>query len=667
MKRMNFKIYFISILSILAISTIQAQTRASDTISFGNYSGIEKFSFIEKDSIQLRNGTYSFTSELIPLIENDSIELRELLINGNYLQNRKNGVWQHKYNSYLLDGLNIKRSWNAALQYKLNGIEDEFKISYTKGNFNGSSTYSQRNITNGRFGSPSVLAEIKFENDTIIGGFEISVDGIEIKGKTDINGFLDGVVFLKYGIDGDGVSIIETRKYQNGFLLELEKRNETTDEQLVKIIYEDVIRILSQIENQEENLDFKVSDKYFGLKFNLGYQQSDKRIVEQSQGNKVIDKYIHLFDSIHNNHSVEVNKNIILKFTSRFKYLYDVEEDSLVAHYSNENIILNEKINETLNRPNVVLRKNNSDTLFQQYQILKHIKSKSDTIQQVFDKITSGYFNYRSRNKYYANGIPGLNESDSIVYFFRDDTLSLPFSFNQRIINSDSLIYQMGNYIKALKLKADSTILNLSKSLTIYENQEKIDSLDRVISSLESSINKKYAKTSRLEEDDLSKAPFSYKVLHSLNERFLSSLKDKYLNNSLPQDEMIALGSSLICYYTFLDSNKFYLDKVDNMQKHWNDSLFTIYRDNPFDFRKLETKILEGVQNASNILLQHYANQLLNAKSCEQIKVELNKIIRLNKRVEFLVKNQELDNVQQLNKALRRERVANRIERLLEL
>ncbi|WP_026999965.1 hypothetical protein [Eisenibacter elegans] len=119
--------------------------------------------------------------------------------------------------------------------------------------------------------------------------------------------------------------------------------------------------------------------------------------------------------------------------------------------------------------------------------------------------------------------------------------------------------------------------------------------------------------------------------------------------------------------YTFLDSNQSYLDRVGSMAKHWNDSLFTIYRDNPFDFRKLETKISEGLQNASNILLRYYANQLLNAKSCEQIKDELNKIIRLNNRVEYLVKNPELDNVQQLNKVLRRERVPNRIGILLEL
>lgn len=652
-------------MSILAISTIQAQTRVSDTISFGIYSGIEKFNFIRKDTIQLRNGNYVFASELIPLIENNTILLKGLLINGNYLQNKKNGAWNYKYNSSLLEDLSISRSWNATLQHKLNGIEDEFKISYTKGDFNGSSTYSQRNITNGRFGNPSVLAKIKFVNDTIIGAFEISINEIKIKGKTDKNGFLDDILFLKYSIEG--ASIIETRKYQNGFLLEIEKRNGTSGELLVKIIYEDAIRMLSQIENQAGNLDFKVSDKFFGLKFNIGYQQSDNRIIEQVNGNMLIEKHIHLFDSIHNLNSVEASKYSVLKFTNRFKYLYDVYEDSLVARFSNKNNILNEKINETLNRPNVVLRKNNSETLFQQYQTLKHIKSKSDTLQQVFDKITSGYFNFRSRNKYFSNGILGLNESDTIVCFLRDDTLSLPFQFNQRITNSDNLIYQMANYIEALKEKANSIILNLSESLTIYENQEKIDSLDAVISSLESSINKKYSESSSLEGSDLSKVAFSYKVFHSLYERFLSSMKNKYLNRSLLQEEMITLGSSLICYYTFLDSNKSFLDEVGNMQEKWNDSLFTIYRDNPFDFRKLETKILEGVQNASNILLRHYANQLLNAKNYEHIKVELNKIIRLNKRVEFLVKNQELDNVQQLDKALRRERVANRIERLLEL
>ncbi len=551
------------------------------------------------------------------------------------------------------------------MQHNLNGVEDEFKITYSKGNFNGNSNYTKRYITNGQLGNPKAHAQINFVNDTIIGAFEISIDKIKIKGKTNKQGFLDGTVLLKYHIKND--SIIETRKYQDGFLLEIEKRNASTNELLVKLIYEDIIKKLSQIKKQEDNLDFKISDKFFGLEFNVGYQNFDNRLIEQFDGNKILQKYLSLFDSIHNNNTSENTKKSIFKFTRRFKYMYNTEEDSLVSHLSKENNILNDSINEILNSPNVVFRAESSDTLFKQYQVLKHVKSKSDTLQKVFEKITTGFFDYRSRNQFYYNGIPGLAEFDTIKYFLKGDTISLPFNFNHRITSSDNIIYQISNYLQALQEKANSTMSNLSKSLKIYENQEIIDSLDRVLSSLQSSINEKYSEASNFKDIENSKVSFSIKVYHSLHERILSGIKKKYINNSLSQEKMIELGNTLICYYAFLDSNKAYLDRIDNMHKYWNDSLFTVYRDNPFDFRKLQTKILEGVQNASNILLNHYANQLLNAKTCEQINNELNKIILLNNRVEFLVKNMELDIVQKLNRALRRERVPSRIERLLEL
>ncbi|MFN6946952.1 MAG: hypothetical protein ACK4ND_18560, partial [Cytophagaceae bacterium] len=205
------------------------------------------------------------------------------------------------------------------------------------------------------------------------------------------------------------------------------------------------------------------------------------------------------------------------------------------------------------------------------------------------------------------------------------------------------------------------------KSLYIYDNQDRIDSLDRIITRYEVVLSEKYSEKARYANENPANVPFSYKVLFSVDERIVKDLKTKYINNSLPQQEMISLGNNIICYYAFHNEHKANLDKIGGLKKYWNDSLFTIYRDNPFDFRKLETKILEGVQNASNILLTYYANQLLNAKTCEQLSGELKKINRLNERVRYLVKNQESEKVQQLNKALRRERVPVRIERILEL
>ncbi|MDP2174984.1 MAG: hypothetical protein Q8K70_03635 [Bacteroidota bacterium] len=666
---MNLRLLKILLLSvcgfIFTLSYSQPINKVNKPTHFGYYNGNEIYSYIKIDSNELKNGNYTFSSLLNPISFHDTIYLNELNINGSYLKNTKNGIWSYKYNTYTMFDLAIKQASNISFQNKLNGLENEYKISYNKGAFEKNATFNQRKITNGRLSNATQLAEINYLNDTIMGIFSISLDNIDIKGKTDQNGFLDGNLILKYAVDD--VPIIEKRKYRNGFLLELEKLNANNQEEIIKLNFAEVNNMLNQIENKEKDLDFKISNQYFGLKFNIGYQQTDKRVSEQLQGNKIIEKYLRIYDSIHNHNTIGENKFSILKFTNRFEYLYPNGALQLSKQLTEENLALNEKVNDFLNKPIIVLRKNNSDSLYQQYQILKHIKSKSDQLKIVFEKINSGYFNFRSINKYYSNGVDGLNTQDSISYEYKNGNYTIPFRFKQLISNSDSLIWQIKTTINALQEIANKTILNLSESLKIYENQEKIDSLDKLISSLESRLNEKYLDLNFYVSSDISKRPFSYKLMNSLNERTLNQLKSKYLNQNLQQDEMIAIGNNLICNYSFLDDNKLYLDKIGETQKIWNDSLFVVYKDNPFDFRKLETRILEGVLNASTILLRHYANQLLNAKNCEQLNLEFEKIKRLNLRIEYLVKNHELNNVQQLNKALRRERVPYRIERLLEL
>ena len=457
--------------------------------------------------------------------------------------------------------------------------------------------------------------------------------------------------------------IKELRLYQNGFLLELEKINLTKNEPIIKLTYTDVLNQLNQLADNDTNLNIKISDNYFGVKFNLGYQQNDVRVYEQSFGNQLLLNQILIFDSI-NSFS---EQKTILKLTRRFQFIYDSLDDSLAKKLMNDIANFNTELTYFLNKPNLILRKNNSDTLYHQYEILKHINKKLQIIDDVVTKITTGYFDFRYRDKYYELGVPELNTIDTIIYTHKNKIFRTPFEINPLINKPDSLVFNLIEYLISLKNKTDNTILTIKKSLSVYENQDKIDSLDVIITKNQELLQNSYADANRYSNEESSKTPFSYRLLNSLNERSINQLKDKYLNNSLPLEEMIGIGNNLVCYYDFLLNNKNYLDAIGEMKKYWNDSLFTVYRDNPFDTRKLESKILEGIQNAANILLTHYANQLLNVKSCEQLNSEIDKITKLNSRLNYLIKNQQSINIQQLNKAIRRERVPSRIERILEL
>jgi len=318
-----------------------------------------------------------------------------------------------------------------------------------------------------------------------------------------------------------------------------------------------------------------------------------------------------------------------------------------------------------LSNPSLLLRVSSSDSLSYDYSLLKHIHEKVSLINAEVAKNKSGYFNYILRDQYFQKGIEGLNSSDSFWVTAKLKTQFVPFEISNKVISSDSLVHVLRNLVVELESKFQITSDHINKSIILYDNRELIDSLDIIISKNELRIEELYPR----ENSTVSSNSFVFadKVHASITERFITPMKIRYLNNSMPQIEVISLGNDLVCYQNFLISEKQALLNVDELKDLWEDSMFTIYRENPFDFRKIEKRILPGTQNAVLLLLQHYANMLLNAKNCNELKLYLVKIDRLSERVNYLIENQENDNVQQLDRALRRERVPTRIERILEL
>lgn len=662
----KFQTIFVIICILSSASCFAQQKNIIKDTTIAGYAGILSKQILQSDSTPILNGKYEFRSHQQKSIKDNQFQINEFNILGNFLNNNKHENWLYQFLSYELADLKINRIRNINLNHNINGIEDEFLFQFKQGKYNGKAEWLQKTINNGRIGNTQKIASIELNNDTLIGAFFFNLKDVQIKGKTNKHGFLDGELELRYPFNND--IIVETRKYQDGFLLNLEKKSALTDKQLELLSYSDVIDKLHKIKNNEENLNYKISENYFGPKFNPGYQQTDALIKSQLFANQVLRSHFNMFDSINAIQNNEQKQQLTLKLTRRFQYIYENNDDSLATELSVFANNLSNEINDYLEKPNFILRKNNSELLFHNYEAIKHIANKTEIIIEVLNKITSGYFDFRFRDKYYEKGIDGINKSDSIRYQFKKQSYTRPFDLQFNIDNPENLLPNIETYLQLLKNQTDSTIQIIRTSITTYENQDIIDSLDRAISLYDEAITKFFINNANKPIiDDQSKTSYSFKMYQSLNERVVKQLKNKYLNNSLPQDEMIATGNNLICYYSFLIENKTYLDEIGRLQKHWNDSLFTVYKEHPFDYRKFESKILEGVQNASNILLTSYANSLLNAKNCEQLNNELLKITNLSKRVQYLVNKHESANVQQLNKALRRERVPNRIERILEL
>jgi len=643
----------------------QVNESVNNVIDFGNYKGVEKYNLLIKDSLKSRSGKYFFESELASTLKNDTINFSKLKINGNYRQNFKDGIWGFNFNVFKLIDVNIKSANNPTLQYKLTELEDVANLNYKSGFFNGLSTIKQNVIKNRKRIPALNKVSINYRNDTIVGDFNLTFHNVILKGQTNSMGFLEGILELKYA-NGD-TSFVEKRIYKNGFLIELEKRNERTNTLLVHVIYNEVVDKLDMIKRKSPNVNYEVSEEYFGLNFNIGYKSNDIKLLAQTDGNKIIEKHLYVFDSIHNVYTTDAKKQSIIKFTRKFIYPNNESDYLFTQQLLSECQSLRFKIDSFINKPNILLRKSLSNELSQKYATLKHIKTKNDTLIDVLELNLSEYFRFRSRNQYYNNGIPGTSQNDYVNYLYKNQPLSFVLQFNNNKIDSLSFFYKIKNIVNILQEKADNEINNIKSDLKIFENNEIIDSLENDIAFAESRLNKRFSALINNNSIDVSKTTFAEKFFISVMDRNVDVLKKKYFSSGASQEEMIIVGTDLLCYLRFLDLNTPFLDTIQNLNDYWNSTFFTIYRDNPFDFRKLETKILDGVQASSEKLLRHYANLLLNTKGCAQMEYDLNKIKKLDERVKFLVKNQQLDKVQQLNKALRREQVPARIERLLEL
>lgn len=632
--------------------------------TIGGYAGKESFQVLGQEE-KMKNGKFSFTSFPQKSVLNDTFCLTEMNVNGFFKNGLMSGTWQMQKNQFLLKEELLKKPTEVKSSSKLFGYESTVKMGFEHGRLNGIVECQKRRLLNGKFGLKTKVSNAFLDQDTLKGEFFFQSKFQTLKGKTNENGFLEGWVELTYFSGGQKIQ--ERRRYEDGFLLELEKTNMISQQVLIIMDFEDVKAQLKMLSDTSQDLKFTASKQFFGPKFNIGYPANDPKLNEQNDGVQLFEQFSFMIDSMRSMLNPSSENKIVLKLTKRFKYVYDSSEIELAAKLLGVCDTLESQVDQFLSKPTVKLRRNISDSINKKCVLLGHVIKKTAIVKEVLEKFESGFFDFRQREKFYEKGVFGLDAVDTLEFPLNNSKAKIPFEACPLISNPDSLMKKLEKYVFYLADLAEKNIQQVKATLVTYDNQEIIDSLEKILTFNEKKLADQYLASENLTQEEESKLSFSNKVYMSLNERLINPLKMKYINNSLSQVEIIAVVKNLNCYLKFLNQNQKNLDEIGVMKKTWNDSLFTVYRDNPFDFRMLESKILEGIQNASNLLLTSYANQLLNAKTCEQANAELAKIIKLNQRVKSLVKNHSNEKVQQLNKAIKRERVPVRIERYLEL
>jgi hypothetical protein len=660
MKRI-FIINIVLFILILSVATAQQTIVVEkDTIYYNEFVGREIFSLKEMDSIFLKEGKYEFRSTLFN--RTLSNQLSKLFISGNFKSGRYNGIWEYRLVEYDLEIHGLKDGRIVGLDYELNGIERSAKFNYVNGLPIGEWKIDNIIVERNRKASESSGAQFYFKDGLAVGDFYFNgvVSKSSLKGKLTDEGFLDGILTISYV--EDGVQKREIRNYENGFLTVVEVfiGNQLQN----RVVYEDVIEKLKEKEENKQSLNFTISDEGFGFVFQNGYNPSDDKLKIQEQGSLVFKRVLDRYQRFSSN-AVDEREVPRFNFTRRFKFVYPESEKEIISQIKPTLNIMLDEYNSFLSNPKFILNRYRIDSMPYIFGFVDHSRRKVQDMLDVISLSEEGFFDFLYRPNYFPEGLPNLKKSDFFRIEENGKEIEVPYDLGVYVNDPEILIEQIKIYTEVLKQKTDGFLDYAFMQIKIFDEQATIDSLDSQIVQLRNKVEALYSFQQLIPQGkSFEQMDLDYKLLRILDSNSLIKLQADYLDSD-KFEEKVEMGIRLTCILQeLIDSHDFILE-IEEMPKRL-DTQFTRYSPNPFFERDIETKILPHIYGkGTGPLLREYIENLFRSRTCRELKANLEKIEKLEKRLIELSKRSNEEEIGRLDRALRRENIPSRIERLL--
>jgi hypothetical protein len=659
-------LYFLFFFSCFQAFSQKVEKKIIENSKWGPYVGQENYFYLNSDTNEINHGKYTFISNVDNRIINEDFRVRRLVINGHYENGIKTKQWELKENSTIVHLEDITGFSELKLVYSLKGHEDRKRLKFENGVPVGKWEIKRSDIINNRYQAEKTLAFLNFSSGIATGEFAfedfVENDLISIKGVLNQDGYFDKEVIITY--KDDNKEIEERRLYDEGFLLQIEFFEKKRGELINKIEFPDVNEKLVLLNGATSNGSFKISDRGFGLAFDNGYQLNDPRWYNQQQGNKYLFQLFHKFDAILYEKD---SSNIAPRFnlTRRFQYIYPDKDDSLILVLAPRLKRLNHEFQKFLESPKYILSKQKSDSLAFSYAFVNHAHEKLNLIKDVVDKIQTGYFDFLLRSNFYKKGVKGLTAPDTIFYTFNESKKSIIFNLGTYLNSHEDLLINLDKYLQKLEEETRKKISFSNKKIQYYQEQEKINYLDFKIVNYSKKVDSLFTNSIyKIDKKSSDNIPYRYKAYNAINNKILKDLNLSYVNEK-DYTKKVNFGNELVCFLESFNDNYERFQIIERMPKII-DSTFTVYMSNPFDTRKMESKILGSVERAGMKLFYSYVEDLTKSPTCKDFIEKLKAIFSLKERLEYLANTTEED-VQRMDRALRRENVPARIERILGL
>jgi hypothetical protein len=659
---------------VALISSIEVEAQPTTTVKkdtvipFLLYPGTVQYSYYKKDDKEVIHGGYNFISSLVI----DGEKINQMKINGRFVHGKKNGIWNFEEDDYQM---RVNSLQNLRPVTTLDGWERKFVKRYQNGVPEGKWEINSNVVRNSLRTPMAISSVFNFKKGIATGSFifneELNGQKVSVTAQLTKNGFFDGICTIHYSVDSNNLRI-EERKYWRGFLLELKKIDAQTGDVLQLIEYTDVAAKLKAFNSGSDTINFTISEKGFGAEFNNGYLKVDPRLLEQNTGNEIINRIINYASRFSEDTSQQSGvQQPIFMLTRRFQFLYDQEEDSLVAHL---NKLINNQIHlldSVLNYPRFVINKSREDSLAHAHAYFLLSKEKLEQIAEVIHLIEDGFFFYQNRNDFYADGVQGLKKVDTMHYQFNGKVVERIFDPQFFITSPQNLLKNLTLYSGVVDKQSHVWLEFIQKKLRYFGQEELLDSIDLAILNLSKKLESRYEAemlrrrnlvTPRGAREPLNILPKMYdNIIIKELEALINNYSKEYVFAKKKE-----IGEYAVLLLTTFDEDFGRIIQIERMPQNL-DSAFTRYIENPFYTRMAESRIKPHIYNRGAVrLFNFYVDGLQKATYPADIQKRVEEIFALHARLIELAESNDPE-VVKINQRLRRENVPDRIKRYLGL
>lgn len=603
----------------------QSESVYDGPYEFKGKSGQAIFEFKEgKDGGIILNGFFRFDRTYIDSL--DQTLLTKFQVSGSYLNNVKEGSWSFDREWHKIA---LKDVIDFKVISELESEDLEIKANYKAGLPHGRWQLYEHKFSNNEKSLKATAEKIDFVGGVMIGevSYRKFLSGYTqfLRGKINDLGFMDGewsLVYLK-----DSILISEARKYEDGFLLGVVRRNMVSGHRIDEAIYYSTIEKLNQI-NEGTNEYFNVSEKVFDYNYNDGYRMETIERQIQLAGNEFLSKF--LKDLLQFDDSI--NKDGELQrypfYTKRFEF--DISGDDL--HLLAEIPVLFDHLQDSVNRysemNSLKLNRSKSDSLAFSHAFFSDRVEKLDKMENFVNLLRTGEVIHYDLTNYTRDGVDFMSREDEVTYVYQDDTLSVLLP--RMVSFGDS-----GTFLQKLKAYLDEE-LSFVTNIANYVNSRlfEIEVNSRLVA-LEARIVERKVEVDSLYSNHLAK--------YDAEKSFIEEFAINFLVGRF--DDRSEIYASSVDFESKFDQGNVMLDLLDELEKRLPtiailferqvalDELYMEETFNPFTYSRYDQRVKERLYDAGANLFQYYLDNFKTEDDYTQIRDHISTIEKLQDKM----------------------------------